>query len=207
MHLPPTPACPAAAPEDRHRPAAWAVPRSRAGRARGRACVTATPRVCAVTCWSRRGGQQPCKGGSSQEHRPRPAPTQGGPAKPLAVSPGPESGAGGWSCRGSVGTPAPHPSPTPHVGMDGPGGNWWGRPDAAPGSLQLMVSTPQLPVAEPRGGPCPAPTLLSRPGYALRPEAGRVDVWCGEARADPFPCVSGCVPGSSRGHRGSPGAL
>ena len=112
----------------------------------------------------------------------------------------------GWSCHGSVGTPASHPSPTPHVCMDGPGGDWQARPDAAPGSLQVMVSVPQLPVAEPRGGPCPAPTLLSRPGYALRPEAGRVDVWCREAKADPFPCVSGCVPGS-RVHRGSPGAL
>ena len=176
--------------------------------------------MCAITCWRWRGGHRHCKKGAGQERCPPvPCPPPREAQQSLRLCPRGCQEPRGWSCHGSVGTPASRPSPTPHVGMDGPGGDWQGRPDAAPGSLQVMVSAPQLPVAEPRGGPCPVPTLLSRPGYALRPgpgewvfgaptlsEAGRLGVWCREARADPFPWVSGCVPGS-RVHRGSPGAL
>lgn len=82
VHLPPTPMCPAAAPADRHRRAGWAAPWSRAGRAQGRACVTATLRVCAVTCCGRRcAGRWHCKRGAGQE-RCLPAPLPPNPRRP-----------------------------------------------------------------------------------------------------------------------------
>ena len=85
VHMPPTPTRPAAVPADRHRRVGWAIPQSRAGRAQGRACITVTPRVCAVTCCGRRrAGRWHCKRGASQECC-LPAPTPPNPRRPCTA--------------------------------------------------------------------------------------------------------------------------